>query len=172
MSSNPTPPHQHPPNFRRHTQRFRNRAIRGFSFIEIMIVVVIIGLLAGAVALNVGSYVDKAKINRAKSDIATIISAIETYYGEHGRYPTNEEGLEALDLKNPKDPWGRDYQYNIPGREKDSPYEIICFGADGREGGVKSNADIGSWSLDQTPGSSPPVPGSAAHGQNTAGSTP
>lgn len=123
------------------------RRTSGFSFIEIMVVVVIIGLLAGAVAINVSSYADKAKRNRAKSDVAVIVDAVEAYYAEHGRYPNNDEGLTALPLKNTKDPWGRPYQYNQPGR--DGPYDIATYGADGREGGADADADIGSWNLQE-----------------------
>jgi general secretion pathway protein G len=111
-----------------------------------MIVVVIIGLLAGAVTLSTRHYLDRAKGNRAKTDIATFRSAIETFYGEEGRYPTTDEGIEALvpeyidQLR--QDPWGRPYQYVQPGRT--APYEIICYGADGRAGGEGADADIGS----------------------------
>jgi general secretion pathway protein G len=125
----------------------QRRGAGGFSFIEIMVVVVIIGLLAGAVAINVSSYADKAKRNRAKSDVAVIVNAIEAYYAESGRYPTNDEGLSALPLKNTNDPWGRPYQYNQPGR--DGPYEVVTYGADGREGGTGADADIGSWNLQE-----------------------
>jgi len=119
----------------------------GFSFIEIMVVVVIIGLLAGTVAIKVGHYVDKAKKNRARSDIATIVNAVESYYADNGRYPTNDEGLSVLPIKNTKDPWARVYQYNQPGRSE--PYEVICYGADGREGGDKTDADITSANLQE-----------------------
>lgn len=121
----------------------------GFTFIEIMIVVVIIGLLAGAVALKVSDYVDKAKINRARSDIATIVNAVESYYADTGQYPTNEQGLAILPLKNTKDPWGRPYQYNQPGRG--APYEVITYGANGREGGDGVDKDISSTDLEERP---------------------
>jgi len=124
----------------------RRTVAGGFSFIEIMVVVVIIGLLAGAVAIKVSDYVDKAKINRARSDVATIVNAVEAYYAEHGQYPTNDEGLSVLSLKNLTDPWGRKYQYNQPG--PDEPYEVITHGADGQEGGEGPSADIASWNLD------------------------
>jgi general secretion pathway protein G len=112
-----------------------------------MIVVVIIGLLAGAVAIKVSDYVDKAKRNRARSDVATIVNAVESFYADQGRYPTNDEGLGALPLKNSTDPWGRPYQYNNPGRS--GPFEVIGYGADGREGGEGPDADVLSDRLDE-----------------------
>ncbi len=120
----------------------------GFSFIEVMVVVVIIGLLAGAVAIKVSDYVDRAKLNRARSDIATIVNAVESYYADTGAYPSNEQGLSALPIKNTKDPWNRPYQYNQPGRSE--AYEVICYGADGREGGDGADRDISSDSLEET----------------------
>lgn len=111
-----------------------------------MVVVVIIGLLAGAVTLKVSDYMNTAKLNRAKSDIATIVSAIDAYFLTNSRYPANEEGLSKLPLKNKTDPWGKPYEYNCPGHNNE-PYEVICFGADGREGGQDANADLYSWHL-------------------------
>ena len=126
---------------------FRPRRARpGFSFIEIMVVVVIIGLLAGAVAMKVTGYMDTAKVNRAKSDIAVIVNAVEARYLETSRYPANEEGLEELPLKNRTDPWGNPYQYNSPGQD-DEPFEVFSFGADAREGGEGIHRDIYSWQL-------------------------
>ena len=117
----------------------------GFSFIEVMVVVVIIGLLAGAVAIKVSHYVDTAKVNRAKSDMATIVDAIEAYYLTHSRYPSNEEGLSKLPLKNRNDPWGNPYEYNSPGQTE--PFEVISFGADGQPGGEGIHADLYSWQI-------------------------
>ena len=123
---------------------------RGFSFIEILIVIVIIGLLAGAVTLSTRHYLDKAKQTRARSDIATYRSALESYYAEFGAYPANEQGLAVLApkfidrLRN--DPWSRPYQYNSPGRS--GAYEVICLGADGREGGEGVAADVASDDLE------------------------
>ncbi len=117
----------------------------GFSFIEVMVVVVIIGLLAGAVAIKVGDYTDKAKINRARSDIATIVSAVEAFYADRGRYPANDQGLAVLPLKGATDPWGRPYVYNAPGAR--GPFEVLCYGADGVEGGEGAGADISSDDL-------------------------
>jgi general secretion pathway protein G len=127
----------------------RTNRSAGFSLIEVLVVVVIIGMLAGAVVLKVGDYMDTAKTNRAKSDIAVIVQAVEAYYLTHSRYPGNDQGLEPLPLKNRNDPWGRPYEYNSPG--KDEPFEIISFGADGREGGDGINADITSAQLGDAP---------------------
>lgn len=124
----------------------RQRRSRGFSLIEVMVVVVIIGLLAGAVVLKVVDYMTTAKINRAKSDIATICNAIETFYLTNSRYPTNQEGLSKLSIERSKDPWGQPYQYNAPGQE--GPYEVFTLGEDQREGGEGVNADIFSWDLE------------------------
>ena len=110
-----------------------------------MAVVIIIGILAGAVAIKFKDYIDKSKINRAKGDIATIVTAVESYYADKGNYPTNDEGLDVLNLTAKNDPWSRSYQYNCPGR--DSDFEIICLGRDGIEGGDGIDADIYSWEL-------------------------
>ena len=118
---------------------------QGFSLIEIMVVVVIMGMLAGAVAVGVNQYMDTAKTNRAKSDIATIVDAVEAYKLTKGRYPSSNEGLEPLPLKSELDPWGRPYGYNNPGQ--DEPFEVYTLGADGRDGGEGIEADIYSWQL-------------------------
>lgn len=123
----------------------RGRRRSGFSLIEIMVVVVIMGMLAGAVAVGVNQYMDTAKVNRAKSDIATIVDAVEAYKLTQGRYPTSNEGLEPLPLKNNLDPWGRGYGYNNPGQNE--PFEVYTLGADGREGGQGIESDIYSWQL-------------------------
>lgn len=120
---------------------------RGFSLIEVMVVIVIIGLLAGAVTLKVSDNVDRARVARAKSDISTIMTAIEGYYLNESRYPTNDEGLGVLPIQSNLDPWKRPYQYNSPGR--DAPYEVISYGADGLAGGEGINKDILSSELDE-----------------------
>jgi general secretion pathway protein G len=128
----------------------RRRGAGAFTFIEIMVVVVIIGILAAAVSISASHYLNKAKTNRAKADIATYGSALSSYYAENGRYPTPAEGLAILVPKYidklRKDPWSRPYVYNQPGRN--GPYEIICYGADGKEGGQGADADITSFDED------------------------
>jgi general secretion pathway protein G len=127
----------------------RKKLRKGFSFIEIMIVVVIIGLLAGAVTLSTRHFMDRAKQSRAHSDLSTYKSAIAAFYADSGRYPTTDEGLSVLVPKYVErltnDPWGRPYQYNEPGRN--GPYEVICLGPDGKEG----DGNISSDDLDMTP---------------------
>src|SRR5262245_32372957 len=138
-------------------QRPRFAARRGFTLVELMVVIVIIGLLAGAVTVGVRSYLVAGKQNVAKMEIANICQALETFYSASDRYPSDEEGLEVLAKptekfvdgllnKVPRDPWGRPYQYNQPGRGR--PYEVICYGADGREGGGGADRDITSADLD------------------------
>src|SRR4051812_8274868 len=116
--------------------RFNSSPHRGFSLIEVMIVVVIIGLLAGTVTYATSNYMDKAKRQRVRSDLATYSGAIDAFYLDKGRYPTNQEGLKVLVPDFIKlvqsDPWGRPYQFAQPG--KAGKYDVISFGADGREG--------------------------------------
>jgi len=118
-----------------------------------MVVVVIIGLLAGVVTVSVRSYLVRGKQNVARMEIAKICQALDTYYSQYDRYPTSEEGIEVLvepsdafpdGLLNklPKDPWGHAYEYHFPGR--DAPYEVICYGADHREGGTGADGDLSS----------------------------
>lgn len=128
----------------------------GFTLIEFTVVLALIGLLAGIVTVNVRGHLIRGKQNAARAEIATLRDALESFYTVVGRYPTNEEGLEILTTpseqitepllnQSPTDPWSRPYQYNQPGRSE--PYEVICLGADGREGGSGADADIVSWNL-------------------------
>ena len=134
---------------------------RGFSLIEVMAALVIVGLLAGLVGLNVRGYLSRAKRDAAKADLATISQALEAFYTLRDRYPTNEEGLEALSepsnrmpepplTKLPQDPWGGPYQYLQPGRS--GPYEVFTLGADGREGGDPGTVDedLGTWASEDS----------------------
>ncbi len=126
---------------------------RAFSLIEVMIVVVIIGLLAGVVTYATTSYLDKAKRQRARSDIATYSGAVDAFYLDKGRFPTNQEGLKVLVpefiklLQN--DPWGRPYQFVQPG--KSGKYDVISYGADGREGGNGADVDITNADIETVP---------------------
>jgi len=137
-----------------------NRRQDGFTLIEIMVVVIIIGILAAIVAPNVIGRVDDARITAAKSDIATIEGALKMYRLDNFSYPQTQQGLEALivapndsSIKNwnpdgyiarlPKDPWGNAYQYLNPGSH--GTVDIYSFGADGKPGGTEEAADIGNW---------------------------
>lgn len=135
----------------------RRKNFRGFrggiSLIEVMVVVVIIALLAGIVGFNVAGFTDRGRKTKAKADLANIASAVKSYYGDHGRYPDPAEGIEALvpDYleQTSTDPWGGSYQYENPGAE--GPFDLICFGADGREGGEGMDADFTNWSINEQP---------------------
>jgi len=132
----------------------------GFSLIEILVVLLIIGLLTTLVAVNVLPSQDRARVEKAKADIAIMGNALEMYRLERFNYPNNEMGLRALlrsDEENfqnslntrgyikslPKDPWGNEYQYVIPGDKGE--YDLFSMGADGNIGGEGLNADIGNW---------------------------
>lgn len=135
----------------------------GFTLIEIMVVVVILGILAALVAPNVISRIDDAQINRAKQDIRAVESALHLYRMDNSRYPTTDQGLEALvnqpsdpSIRNwraggylpkiPKDPWGRPYQYLQPGQYGE--FDVFTLGADEQPGGEGINGDIGNWNID------------------------
>jgi len=130
---------------------------RGFTLVELMVVIVLIGLLAGAVAMGTRAYLIAGKQAVAKLEISRICQALDTFYSAYDRYPTNDEGIEILAQANekfadallsevPTDPWGHPYEYVQPGRE--TAYEVISYGADGREGGTKADRDISSTQLD------------------------
>jgi general secretion pathway protein G len=128
----------------------------GFSLVELIVVMVILGMLAGLVAVRTRGYLISSKQNAAKAEIANMVKAIETFYADQGRYPTTDEGIEILVQgtatwpdgflnKVPLDPWKKPYEYVSPGSSE--PYEVICLGADGREGGEGENRDFSSESL-------------------------
>lgn len=139
---------------------------KGFSFIELMVVVVILGILAGMIVPRYMGRTDDAKAVKAKVDIAAIETSLKMYRLDNGTYPSTEQGLMALiekpstepaaanwnepgylDQKSlPKDPWGREYLYLSPGVHDD--FDIISYGADGAPGGEGKNADINSWELE------------------------
>lgn len=134
------------------------RQLSAFTLVELIAVIVIIGILASVVAFRTRSYLVVSKQNAAKLDVSRIVQAVDTFYATHDRYPNNEEGLEALTVRDavfeegilkqiPLDPWKRPYQYNSPGSS--SAYEVICLGADGREGGEGADRDITSDDLDR-----------------------
>jgi general secretion pathway protein G len=128
---------------------------RGFTLIEIMVVVVIIGLLATLVTVNLMEKADDAKVVKAKADIKAIENALELYKLDSGRYPSTQEGLKALVTKGegrdsyikggkvPQDPWGKTYQYLSPGSHGE--FDIISYGADGEPGGQAKDKDITNW---------------------------
>ena len=137
----------------------RPRHTWAFTLVELMVVVVIIGVLATVVTLSVTDYLVKAKQNAAKSEVATIRSALTLYFMETDRYPTTDEGLAVLKKKTTahpdgmitsdlKDPWGNEYAYVYPGLH--GAYDLLSFGADGQEGGTGASQDITSWDEDQT----------------------
>lgn len=140
----------------------RKPGTRGFTLVEIMVVVVIIGILAVLVVPRVVGRSDDARIAAAKHDVATIQQSLKLYRLDNGRYPTSEQGLQALVAKPqsapvptnwrqyldklPKDPWGKEYQYLNPGVHGE--VDVFSLGADGAPGGSGgADADIGSWQL-------------------------
>jgi len=134
----------------------------GYNLIELVIVIAIIAVLAGIAAPKFLSYLDSSKVQAAKSDMSTMSLSLDKYKMDSNSYPTEEQGLKAL-FEKPEtdpipenyppggymkksgkpgiDPWGNPYTYKCPGSD-DSPYDIICLGADGKEGGKDYNADI------------------------------
>ena len=132
---------------------------RGMTLIEILVVLVLIGIVLGIVGGNFIGRGEKAKGDAAKIEIGQISQALDLYKLEIGRYPTTQEGLQALvqapsgasswngpywkKSTLPKDPWGNEYKYTSPGQS--APYDILSYGADGKEGGEGVDADIGSW---------------------------
>ena len=133
----------------------------GFTLVELMVVIVIIGLLATVVIVNVLPTRDKAMVEKAKADISLIEQGLEMYRLDNFNYPRTEDGLKALQappsglaqpdryrrggyLKRlPDDPWGKPYQYAIPGQH--GPFDIYSLGADSAPGGEAENDDIGNW---------------------------
>ena len=135
----------------------------GFSFIELMVVVIILGILAGAILPRYMGQTDKARTAKARVDIGAIETSLKMYKLDNGIYPSTEQGLAALiekpstepiprnwsengyfeKKKMPRDPWGNDYIYLSPGTHGD--YDIISYGADGASGGEGGNKDITNW---------------------------
>jgi len=123
------------------------RNAEGFTLIELMVVMMIIALLAALVMPKLFGSVDKASQQSAQTQIEMLGQALDLYRLENRKYPTTEEGLEAIKSylkKNvPKDPWGSEYVYTAPGDHGD--YDLISYGADKTEGGEENNLDIVSW---------------------------
>ena len=137
------------------------RRSAGFTLVEIMVVVVILGVLAVLIVPRVVGRSEEARVAAAKHDISAIMQSLKLYRLDNGRYPTNEQGLQALATKPqagpapanwrqyldklPRDPWGNTYQYLNPG--VNGEIDVFSFGADGQPGGSGGDADIGSWQL-------------------------
>ena len=135
------------------------RRQRGFTLIELMVVLAIIGVLAALIVPNVLGRADDARITAARTDVGNLMQALKLYKLDNQRFPTTEQGLNALILKPttepvpgnwkpyldklPSDPWGRPYQYLNPGIKGE--VDVLSFGADGQSGGEGNNADLGSW---------------------------
>lgn len=132
---------------------------RGFTLLEIIIVVAIIAILSTVVAVNFMGEPEKARVARAKQDVSSLVSALQLYKLDNFSYPSTQQGLDALKTRPsgspaapnwkpyvstlPMDPWGKPYQYLIPGQHGE--FDVYSYGADGQPGGADAAADIGNW---------------------------
>lgn len=139
------------------------RTQQGFTLIEIMVVMVILGLLVAIVAPNIMGRSDQAKVTVAKTQMSNIANALDLYRLDNSHYPSTQQGLKALvskpsgspEPKNynpdgylksvPEDPWGNPYEYISPGTE--GPYDLLSYGSDGRQGGEGDASDISVWDI-------------------------
>jgi general secretion pathway protein G len=134
----------------------------GFTLIEIMAVVLIIGLLSTLVGIAIFPQIDKARVRTAGAQMKMLDAALESYRMDNAKFPTSEQGLSALitpppearnyqpggylrERRIPDDPWGNPYQYEAPGQKNPHSYDLWSFGADGASGGEGVDADIGNW---------------------------
>ncbi len=143
----------------RRPRGLQSRRRPGFTLIELLVVLVIIGVLGALIVPNLFSSLDDARSTAARTDINTLVQALKRYRLDNQRYPSTEQGLNALVVrptagavppnwkpyldKLPADPWGRPYQYLNPGVRGE--IDVFSFGADGQAGGEGKDADIGSW---------------------------
>jgi general secretion pathway protein G len=150
---------RHPPHMTPLRLSVQRRALRGFTLIELMVVLVIIGVLAALIVPNVLDRADDARVTAARTDVNNLMQALKLYRLDNQRYPSAEQGLQALVAKPsaspvppnwkpyleklPNDPWGKPYQYVNPGVRGE--IDVFSFGADGQTGGEGKNADLGSW---------------------------
>ncbi|HJO23268.1 MAG: type II secretion system major pseudopilin GspG [Myxococcota bacterium] len=143
----------------------RNRIQSGFTLIEIMAVVIIIGLLTGVVGFQIFQQVDKGRATTARTQISTLEGVLELYRMDNGKFPTTEQGLEALVQeptsdpiprnypaggylkggKVPQDPWHNPYEYEAPGQHNSHAFDIWSLGSDNNPGGQGIDSDIGNW---------------------------
>ena len=135
----------------------------GFTLTELMVVLLILGLLATVVIINVLPAADQANTTKVRTDVSMLESAMEQYRLDNMAYPTAQQGLQALVTQPPglsqpqryrrggyirrlpNDPWGNPYHYEVPGTQSNGPYDIYSLGADNQPGGEAENADIGNW---------------------------
>ena len=150
--------------------QIQRRRAAGFTLIEIMAVVLIIGLLGGIVGAAIFGQIDRARVTTARTQIKQIEAALDFYRMDNGRYPTTDQGLEALVRppsvdplpknyrpegylsggKVPLDPWSNEYNYLSPGQNNPYSFDLWSHGADGRPGGTGTDADIGNWDQEGT----------------------